>query len=750
MAYGILKVDNITFTNSGADQATTISGIYRAITSGVTVTGTISGVTIQGTTVSGTTVTGTTANFVSGVFTTQVSGATVTGTQSSFTSGNFVTLSGVTATFTSGVIASGTAAAPSLSILSDPNTGIYSPGADQVALATAGAGRLFVDASGLIGIGTAVPTENIDVVATETGGNVAVFARNLATATNSNAAFGLCGNNNAVRASWLLDGLGTVYGAGSIFYTETNHPLMFGTNAIERLRIDSSGRVGIGTTSPGAALDVVGNIELGTKGASNNTVFFDITSDTTYTDYGFRIIRGGAANGNTQLINRGTGALELNCVDGGFLGFSTSNTERVRIDSSGNVGIGTTTAITGVKLNVNTGINCNGLNASGTGGFFNAANKFGVDNNAGNTRMYSSGPDASTRGSYDFRTTDSVGTLDTSRMVIDSSGSVGIGTTSPATLLDISVAGGMARIGGGSGNNLIQAYTGAVGIGMWAGGNPRFYSTGGMIFSTNATVGTSAPTGYVDAMTIDSSGNVGIGVTSPNTLLHVFGGDLKVQKSSTTTDISELTFSNQFRTGRILSSYTNPASIAETYIAFHTNRTGEPNDTVGEAMRIAGGNVGIGTSSPAEKLHVNGNIALDTEVLNTPKYIHFRANSTSAEYGGIKWHNFQWNNTIRASITSGNDGAIFNGYLAFSTGINGLDATEKMRIDGSGRLLVGTSSDSGGALLQVNGDRVRIATAKTPASASDTGVAGEICWDASYIYVCTATNTWKRTAISTW
>ena len=77
-------------------------------------------------------------------------------------------------------------------------------------------------------------------------------------------------------------------------------------------------------------------------------------------------------------------------------------------------------------------------------------------------------------------------------------------------------------------------------------------------------------------------------------------------------------------------------------------------------------------------------------------------------------------------------------------------STEFARIDSSGRLLVGGSPDSGGALLQVFGDRIRVGTAKTPASASATGTAGEICWDASYIYVCTATNTWKRTAIATW
>ena len=75
---------------------------------------------------------------------------------------------------------------------------------------------------------------------------------------------------------------------------------------------------------------------------------------------------------------------------------------------------------------------------------------------------------------------------------------------------------------------------------------------------------------------------------------------------------------------------------------------------------------------------------------------------------------------------------------------------ERVRIDSSGRLLVGTGSDSGGALFQVNGDRIRVGTAKTPATSGATGATGEIAWDADYIYVCTATNTWKRSAIATW
>ena len=66
----------------------------------------------------------------------------------------------------------------------------------------------------------------------------------------------------------------------------------------------------------------------------------------------------------------------------------------------------------------------------------------------------------------------------------------------------------------------------------------------------------------------------------------------------------------------------------------------------------------------------------------------------------------------------------------------------------SGNVGIGTTSPS--ALLDVNSNTVRVRTARTPASATAAGNAGDICWDANYIYVCVATNTWKRTAISTW
>jgi hypothetical protein len=37
-----------------------------------------------------------------------------------------------------------------------------------------------------------------------------------------------------------------------------------------------------------------------------------------------------------------------------------------------------------------------------------------------------------------------------------------------------------------------------------------------------------------------------------------------------------------------------------------------------------------------------------------------------------------------------------------------------------------------------------------PATSTDTGVTGQLAWDVNYFYICTATNTWKRTALSSW
>ena len=52
--------------------------------------------------------------------------------------------------------------------------------------------------------------------------------------------------------------------------------------------------------------------------------------------------------------------------------------------------------------------------------------------------------------------------------------------------------------------------------------------------------------------------------------------------------------------------------------------------------------------------------------------------------------------------------------------------------------------------LDINSDSIRLRTAKTPSSANDTGTVGDICWDEDYVYICIATDTWKRAELSTW
>lgn len=181
MPYGRIKVDNISFTDGGADKDISISGLVKnpTFTGNVTATGTISGDIIRGgTTVSGVTVTGTTANFTSGNFSTQVSGAIVkapagsagtptvqVGTGASVSPGLYGAATDELGISTGGtsrivvgsagqvrIINNGTAATPSLVVNNDVDTGLYGPAANEIAIATSGTEKLRINASGAVGI----------------------------------------------------------------------------------------------------------------------------------------------------------------------------------------------------------------------------------------------------------------------------------------------------------------------------------------------------------------------------------------------------------------------------------------------------------------------------------------------------------------------------------------------------------------------------------------------------------------------
>ncbi|MBU1487781.1 hypothetical protein KKH56_07030 [bacterium] len=74
--------------------------------------------------------------------------------------------------------------------------------------------------------------------------------------------------------------------------------------------------------------------------------------------------------------------------------------------------------------------------------------------------------------------------------------------------------------------------------------------------------------------------------------------------------------------------------------------------------------------------------------------------------------------------------------------------TDDIRISIDGNVGIGTTSPT--AKLDADSDTIRLRSSRTPASASAPGNAGDICWDANYIYICIAADTWKRAALSSW
>jgi hypothetical protein len=156
----------------------------------------------------------------------------------------------------------------------------------------------------------------------------------------------------------------------------------------------------------------------------------------------------------------------------------------------------------------------------------------------------------------------------------------------------------------------------------------------------------------------------------------------------------------------------------------------------------------------------NGDVDITTGRLTVP----FNSSNTAINAGSIGIQPFAVNNGFIAENAKYNSGFVYvangkatleylTGDIDFQTAPNGSAGaaatfTSRFFIKNTGEVGVGTGSPS--TYLDINGDKFRVRTEKTPSSASDTGNKGDICWDASYIYICTATNTWKRVAITTW
>jgi hypothetical protein len=75
--------------------------------------------------------------------------------------------------------------------------------------------------------------------------------------------------------------------------------------------------------------------------------------------------------------------------------------------------------------------------------------------------------------------------------------------------------------------------------------------------------------------------------------------------------------------------------------------------------------------------------------------------------------------------------------------------THMLFVDG-GNNKVGIGTHEPTETLDIDANCIRLRNSLTPSSATDFGTPGQICWDANYVYVCVAIDTWKRSPLSAW
>jgi len=246
---------------------------------------------------------------------------------------------------------------------------------------------------------------------------------------------------NANTIPYIANGLGAVATPSYTFTGDLNtgmwspaaDTLAFSKGGAEAMRIDSSGNVGIGTTTPGAKLDVngpivIGNITARGDGSEGGQITFNNA-----TNSAGPLTLDVDATGNGRLITTVNSAnLSLGQLSGtgGIVQFYTANSERMRIDASGNVGIGTSAPPQLLAVGSSTDQFGAGVSGAVATAYFGSP---------------SSGSGGIRRLAYDRSTGDfnfiggSVASPST-QMTITSTGSVGIGTSSPdaSALLDVS------------------------------------------------------------------------------------------------------------------------------------------------------------------------------------------------------------------------------------------------------------------------------------------------------------------------
>jgi hypothetical protein len=540
-------------------------------------------------------------------------GAAVTGTLSA---------TGVT------TVQAGTALLPAIIPTGDPNTGVWFPAADTVAVSTGGTERMRIDTSGNVGIGTAsaltIDAANgvADLVVGSGSGSAGVTIY-----TGTTGVGGLAFADGTTTTDTYM---------GYLSYQHTSNAMLFYTAATEKMRIDTSGNV----TQKAASIAST------TFGSANLMVH---VTDAVAADIGGSISLGGAYTGTTmgtfgKISGRKSNATDNNA--NGYLQFSTATngvglTEKMRIDSSGNVGIGNNpTASVGELQVTGTVFATSTVRVGATG---STAYSGGIENLSNTSRSIAIEADPTNVGASSLLLFKVDGT---EKMRIDSSGNVGIGTTPGFTNLALGME--IQTASASTGLRIERTTTNPSNAELFAGADVVSLNTIGAYPLTFGTTNT-------ERMRIDSSGNVGIGV-APTSGFRVdnFGGYFRQRNNSVINAAA--------------SDGINSLML-------------QSNGSTGECAVIAAGNSFLtfytsASATPTEKMRIDssGNVSIATGALTLSNAASTVALGTATGFGSL----VNSGGTTGITVYGATHATVPNGISVVTAG------SEKMRIDASG------------------------------------------------------------------